>query len=121
MNKRKYPLDLFLFGYITNVVFHFFWLFVPSIILMLIGISYRPCMIAALVLLVLDLIISFIEQMRIRRAFLEDSDNPDFRAFQDALSKDGDWRENIKDLIDSKIPKNDNDNQDDTDNDEKDE
>ena len=121
MSKRRYPPDLFWFGYISNVVFHFFWLFWPSIVLILIGIFVKPCMYVALALLVLDLIISFIDQMLIRRAFLQDSDNPDFRAFQDALSKDGDWRENIQEIIEGKIQKFEENNKNDSDDEKKDE
>lgn len=119
MSKRRYPADLFWFGYISNVVFHYFWLFWPSIILMLIGIFVKPCMYAALALLVIDLIVSFIDQMLIRRAFLQDSDNPDFRDFQDALSKDGDWRENIHEIIESKIQKFEEDDKNDSDDEKK--
>lgn len=88
---------------------------------MLIGIFVKPCMYAALALLVIDLIVSFIDQMLIRRAFLQDSDNPDFCAFQDALSKDGDWRENIQEIVESKIQKFEEDNKNDSDDEKSDE
>lgn len=41
--------------------------------------------------------------MKIRQAFLSDSDSPDFQDFQEILSKDGNWRENVKAFVDSKI------------------
>ena len=121
MNNRKYPLSLFLVGYIMNVIFHFFWLFFPGLILALIGMAFKPCAYVALFLLALDLVLSFIEQMNIRRAFLEDSDNPDFREFQDAISKDGDWRANIHEIIENKIQKNEKDSNSDSDDENKDE
>lgn len=104
---RKYPPNLFLIGLITNIIFHFFWLFVPSFVLMMVGIFSKPCLFVGLALLLLDLILSFAEQMRIRKAFLQDSDNPEFQQFQDALSKDGNWINNIKDFVEEKIDNND--------------
>lgn len=106
MNERKYPLSLFIFGFITNVLFHFFWLSVPSIILLIIGIFIKPCLYIGLALLMLDMILSLIEQLNIRQAALQESDNPDFCAFQDALSKDGNWRENVMGFVDEKIKEN---------------
>ena len=108
MNNRKYPTSLFIIGFTTNILFHFFWLFVPCIILLIVGIFVKPCLYIGLALLLIDVLLSLIEQFRIRQAFLEESDNPDFREFQDALSKDGNWRDNIGELLNQKIsdPKN---------------
>ena len=108
MNNRKYPTSLFIIGFITNILFHFFWLFIPCIILLIIGIFVKPCLYIGLALLLIDFLLSLIEQFRIRQAFLEESDNPDFRAFQDALSKDGNWKDNIGELLSQKMsdPKN---------------
>ena len=103
MNNRKYPTSLFIIGFITNILFHFFWLFIPGIILLIVGIFVKPCLYIGLALLLIDILLSLIEQFRIRQAFLEESDNPDFRAFQDALSKDGKWRDNIGELFNQKI------------------
>ena len=44
MNKRKYPSSLFIIGFVTNVLFHFFWLFVPAVILLIVGIFIKPCL-----------------------------------------------------------------------------
>lgn len=106
MSERKYPLSLFVFGFITNVLFHFFWLSIPSVILLIIGIFVKPCLYIGLALLMLDLILSLIEQLNIRQVVLKKSDNSDFCAFQDALSKDGNWRENVMKLLDEKIKEN---------------
>ena len=103
MNNRKYPTSLFIIGFITNILFHFFWLFIPCIILLIVGIFVKPCLYIGLALLLIDIILSLIEQFRIRQAFLEESDNPDFQAFQDALSKDGNWRDNIGEFLNQKI------------------
>lgn len=104
--ERRYPVGLFIIGFITNMVFHFFWLFVPGIILLIIGIFSRIFLYIGLTVMAIDIIASLIEQLRIRAAFLRDSDNPDFREFQDALSKEGDWRENLKECLDEKVNDN---------------
>ena len=103
MNNRKYPTSLFIIGFITNILFHFFWLFIPCIILLIVGIFVKPCLYIGLALLLIDILLSLIEQFRIRQSFLEESDNPDFRAFQDALSKDGNWSANIGELLNQKM------------------
>ena len=103
MNNRKYPTSLFIIGFITNILFHFFWLFIPCIILLIIGIFVKPCLYIGLALLLIDILLSLIEQFLIRQAFLKESDNPDFRAFQDALSKDGNWKDNIGELLSQKM------------------
>ena len=103
MNNRKYPTSLFIIGFITNILFHFFWLFIPCIILLIVGIFVKPCLYVGLALLLIDILLSLIEQFRIRQAFLKESDNPDFQAFQDALSKDGNWRDNIDELLNQKM------------------
>lgn len=103
MKKRKYPTSLFIFGFLTNMIFLYFWLFIPCIILLIIGIFVKPCLFIGLALLLIDIILSLIEQLRIRYTVLKNSDNPDFQAFQDALSKDKDWKDNIRELTNQKI------------------
>lgn len=103
MNDRKYPTELFIIGFLMNIVFHFFWLFLLAILFLIIGIFDESCLYIGIIILCLDIALSFIEQLRIRQAFLEESDNPDFRAFQDALSKDGNWRDNLNDFLNEKM------------------
>ena len=103
MNNRKYPKSLFIFGFITNIVFHFFLLFVLSVIFLIMGIFSKPCRYISLGILLIDIVLSLIEQIRIRQAFLAESDNPDFQEFQNALSAEGNWRENILELLNQKI------------------
>ncbi len=119
MNNRKYPASLFIIGFITNIVFHFFWLFVPSVILLIIGLFSETCLKIGSALLFLDIVLSLIEQIRIRRTCLEESDNPDFREFQDALSKDGNWSANIRELVERKISNSQNENRDDNEKEDK--
>ncbi len=103
MKNRKYPTSLFIIGLITNMLFRFFWLFIPSVILLIVGIFVKPCLYIGLGVLLFDVIVSLIEQIKIRRAFLEESDNPDFQAFQDALSQDGNWKDNMGEFLNQKI------------------
>ena len=103
MKNRRYPASLFLIGFVINVFLHFFWLFLPGVVLLIVGIFVKPCLYMGLTVLVLDIILSLVEQLKIRQAFLEESDNPDFMAFQDALSKEGNWKDQIGELLDQKI------------------
>lgn len=106
MKKRKYPMSLFLTGFISNFLFRFFWLFIPVVVLLITGVFIRPCLVVGALVILVDAILSLIEQLRIRKAFLEDSDNSDFRAFQDALSGDGKWTDNVKDVLENKVKDN---------------
>lgn len=106
MKERRYPFSLFLIGFITNILFHFFWLFVPSIILLIAGIFVDWCLYAGLILLVIDIIVSFIEQMKIRQTMLSDSDNEQFRQFQEAVSKEGNVFENIRNFVENTTEEN---------------
>ena len=47
------------------------------------------------------IIASFVEQMKIRQAMLSDSDNEQFRQFQDAVSRDGNVFENIRSFVEN--------------------
>lgn len=102
MDKRRYPTFLFVLGIITNFLFHFFWLLIPALLLLLIGIFIRPCLYIGLALLALDALLSLLGQFRLRRAFMRNSDNAYFTAFQDALSKDGSWFRNLTDFLNVK-------------------
>ncbi|MBR7122492.1 MAG: DMP19 family protein [Oscillospiraceae bacterium] len=101
MKERRYPFILFLIGFITNILFRFFWLFIPSIILLIVGIWVVWCLYVGLALLGIDIIASFVEQMKIRQAMLSDSDNEQFRQFQDAVSRDGNVFENIRNFVEN--------------------
>lgn len=106
MGKRSYPNILFIIGLITNILFHYFWLFVPSIIFLIFGIFNRPFTYLGLALFGLDFLLSFIEQCKIRRTFLEASDHPDFQTFQQALSDEDNWLKNVHELLNQKIQTN---------------
>ena len=93
--ERRYPASLFVLGFFSNIVFHFFYLFIPAVILLVTGIFVKTALRIGLAILAVDIVLSFVEQMRIRAAFMMDSENADFRRFQDALSQDGNWRDNV--------------------------
>ena len=69
---------------------HFFYLSVPGIILCIVGIWIKSCLYIGLAILGLDLILSIIEQLRIRNATVSHSENPEFNELMDAFcSPDG--------------------------------
>ena len=97
---NKYPVSLFVIGVLMNLTKNFF-LFLPSIILLIVGIWVKWCLFVGVALLLLDVIISLIEQIQIRNATIN-SDNPNFKEWQDAILS-SDWKNNIMDLTESKI------------------
>lgn len=97
--ERRYPFSLFLIGFIMNIFLRFWWLSIPSAILLIVGISVEGCSYIGLALLGTDIIFSFIEQMRIRHTMLSDSENEQFRKLQDAVSREGEVFENIRDFL----------------------
>ena len=98
--KPKYPANLFWIGFFMNMAKRF-WLFLPAIVLLIVGIWVKWCLIIGLALLLLDIIISLLEQIRIRNATLK-SNNPNFTEWQDAILSP-DWKDNVKDLVESQI------------------
>ena len=105
MKKRHYPMSLFVMGVITNLLFRFFWLFVPAVILLIAGIFFKPCLYIGLALLIIDLIVSLIEQLMIRSTLLKESDNEDFREFQNVFEKEGSWVKNVAEYVEEKAVK----------------
>ena len=80
---------MFWFFVMTNFLLHFFYLSVPGIILCFLGIWRKPCLYLGAAVQALDLILSFIEQMRIRKAVAAQSDNPEFNELMDASCEPG--------------------------------
>ena len=87
--ERKYPTKMFWFFVLTNFLFHFFYLSVPGIILCIVGIWVKSCLWIGLAILGLDMMLSIIEQMRIRKAAVTPSDNPQFYELMDAFCSPG--------------------------------
>lgn len=106
--NKKYPISLFLIGFILNLIKNFF-LLVPGLFLLFWGIWIEWCFIAGSSLLILDIVFSFFEQIQIRNTTIN-SDNPNFQEWQDAILSP-DWKNNIHDLIDKKTDLNEEDNE----------
>ena len=90
MKERKYPTKLFVIGFLFGVIIYRFYLFVPSIILLIAGTFVKPCYYIGCLILLIDLVISFIWQVRIRNLVLNDNDNdnPFIQRFQEAFTED---------------------------------
>lgn len=87
--KRKYPLKMFLFGVLLNFFVRFFYLFLPGLILCIIGARKDAYLAIGLAFWVVDLIVSIVEQCKIRKAVLSDSENEEFEALMDAFYASG--------------------------------
>ena len=99
-NEKKYPARLFIIGFFMNITRKFF-LFFPGILLLIIGIWVKWCLIVGIVLLLLDVLLSLVEQIQIRHATLN-SDNPEFQQWKDAILSPN-WQENVADLVGSTV------------------
>lgn len=100
MKNKKYPANLFLIGFFMNLSRNFY-LLLPSVILIVIGFWNLPCLVIGVLLFVIDVIKSFIEQLKIKYT-CEVSDNPDFLSWQNAIL-DENWRKNLQEMLDEKI------------------
>ena len=61
-----------------NVITRYLVLFVLGIILLIVGVFVDWCTEVGLILLLLDVILSLIEQLKIHKMIIEESENPDF-------------------------------------------
>lgn len=103
--KKSYPLSLFIIGFMLNLLSKLSFVFFPSIILLIIGIFFKPCIYVGLILLIISVIISLIYQLRIRKNFmaLADSDDADLIAFEEAVTGGNNWREGVKSFVEQRI------------------
>lgn len=83
--RRKYPTKMFWLYVLANFLLHFLYLFIPGIVLCIVGIWVRFCLWIGLAILGLDMILSIIEQLRIRKVAITPSDNSDFNELMDAF------------------------------------
>ena len=90
--KRKYPAKMFLLFVLTNFLFRFFYLFIPGTVLCVVGIWSQTYLYVGRAVLGLDLILSIVEQVRIRNAAVGQSENPDFNEMMDAFCGQGGLR-----------------------------
>ncbi len=103
--ERNYPKSLFVIGLLMNLTKNFFLLF-PGLFFLIVGIWVKWCFVVGLVLLLMDVLISFIEQIQIRNTTIN-SDNPNFKEWQDAILS-SDWKENVQNLVEENIENNTN-------------
>lgn len=83
--KRKYPLGLFFLMLLLNFTVRHFYLFLPGVLLSIIGIWNKSCLAIGLAVLLVDLIVSLVDQLQIRKASLEESDNEEYNELMDAF------------------------------------
>lgn len=102
---KKYPISLFVMGFIMNL-FKNFILLLLGVVFLIIGIGVQWCLNLGLGLLLLNVAISFVQQIQIRNTTLS-SDDPDFQQWQDAMLSP-DWMENIQKMTEQKILENEN-------------
>ena len=100
--ERKYPTKMFWLFVLTNFLFHYFYLSIPGIILSIVGIWVKSCLWVGLAILGLDVILSIIEQLRIRKAAITPSDNPEFNELMDAFCGP-DGLDSVRRIVDAKI------------------
>lgn len=82
--NRKYPLKMFLFGLLLNFFIRYALLFLPGLILCMIGIWSEKCLAIGLAMWLVDLVLSVAQQLRVRKTVLSESDNPEFNEIMDA-------------------------------------
>ncbi len=87
--KRRYPAGMFCLFVLFNFFLHFFYLSIPGILLCIAGIWNKVCLLIGAGVLLLDLLLSIIEQMKIAAAATSESDNPEFNELMDAFCTGG--------------------------------
>ncbi len=103
---RKYPVSLFVMGFILNLTRNVLLLFFGFIFLF-IGIWVKWCLLLGISLLLSNVAISLIQQIQIRNTTLN-SDDPNFREWQDSILS-SDWKDNVMNMVESKINDSDDD------------
>lgn len=97
---KKYPIGLFIFGFLLNLIKNYY-LLIPGIILAIIGIWIKTSLLIGVSLLIIDIILAFSEQIYLKKA-CDISDNPNFQPVKDAIM-DKNWRKSIIELVEHKI------------------
>ena len=100
--ERKYPAKRFWLFVLMNFLFRFSYLSIPGIVLSIVGIWVKSCLWVGLAVLGLDVILSIIEQLRIRKAAIIPSDNPEFNELMDAFCGP-DGLDAVRGIVDAKI------------------
>lgn len=103
MNKPKYPWSLFIVGVIINMVVRHLILFASGLVLIFMMEPGSFFHYVGIVMLVFDFLLSLGFQMGIRKEVMSESDNPEIQRLQAALSKEGRWTDNVKDIVEDKV------------------
>ena len=90
-------------GAILDMVLRFWWLFVIGVNLIIAGIFVRPCLYIGIAILLIDVIISVIGQLRQRAVMMKNSDAYDFVEFQDTVSNSDNVVDGVKTFVEEKI------------------
>ncbi len=101
--KRKYPMSLFILLVIAKMIKQFY-LLLPSIALLFVGIWNKWCLKSGIALLLLVIIIALIGQLRDRHIVLNSTDPKD-KEFQDAVLSP-DWKDNLISMTEEAINRN---------------
>ena len=72
----KLPSFIFWFGFLLRFFISRFYLAVPGLILLLFGIGSRTCLVLGLLMLSVDAVFSFSDQMIMKRSFEDPNNNP---------------------------------------------
>ncbi len=88
--KPKFPPGLFFMGLFTTFVARNLLFFAMGLVLMIVGIWNPWCFMAGLSLLIMDLLLSLIQQLRFRHRVMHSPDEK-MRALRDAIQQK-DWR-----------------------------
>lgn len=105
MDRRRYPIGLFITGFFITAFLRLSLLMIPGLLLIAAGAFWHPLMFFGVFLVGFDVFLSLASQIKLRRITLTESDDPEFKAFQEAVLS-GNWRENIKRLNEEKIKDN---------------
>ena len=84
--KRKYPTKVFWMGFIGNFMIRSFYLFLPGLVLCIVGIWVKVCLWIGLGLLGLDAVINLVDQLQLRKTALS---NTEFNELMEALTGPG--------------------------------
>lgn len=104
---KKYNPTLFFAGFFMNIIKNYY-IFFPGIILCIAGIWVKVCLFIGLFLLLLDIIFSLFEQIRIKHA-VEHNDDLNFKPWAEAMMAE-DWKKSIQNLVNDAVENNRKDN-----------
>lgn len=82
--KRKYPITFFVLGVFLNLIRYFLICLIGLVIIIIGIISFPICKTIGLAIIAFYLLLSIIDQLFIRSASLNESDDQEFNQFMDA-------------------------------------